>query len=125
LSLHAVVETPEFSTRARRLLSRKEIDALIGYRAANPAAGVRVPGTGGARKLRWSARGKGKSGGVRVIPFFSGASIPVFLLTIFGKAEQADLTSAQRGELRRILTELVTEYGKGMSRYVQVRRRHS
>jgi hypothetical protein len=35
--------------------------------AAHPAAGDIMQGTGGIRKLRWSAQGKDKSGGVRVI----------------------------------------------------------
>jgi hypothetical protein len=51
--------------------------------AANPTAGVEIPGTGGARKLRFAGRGKGKSGGYRVITFYSGVGVPVFLLNVF------------------------------------------
>ena len=47
-----------------------------------------MTGTGGIRKLRWSAQGKGKSGGVRVIYYYYNKSIPLFLLTVFGKGEK-------------------------------------
>ena len=48
-----------------------------------------MQGTGGIRKLRWSAQGKGKSGGVRVIYYHHSESMPLFLLTLFGKGEKA------------------------------------
>ena len=38
-------------------------------------AGDVIEGTGGARKLRFAGKGKGKRGGFRVITFFSGADI--------------------------------------------------
>ncbi len=72
--LHTVVETPEFQRRLRGLLTVDERDALIDYLAAHPDAGDVMPGTGGARKLRWGVQGKGKSGGVRVITFFQWAA---------------------------------------------------
>jgi hypothetical protein len=117
--LQTVVETPEFRRRARRLIGEAERTALIDHLAANPEAGVVMPGTGGARKVRWAARSKGKSGGVRVITFYSGPRIPLFLLTVFGKGEKADLTAAERNELRKSLGELVDEYRRGVRRHVQ------
>ncbi len=70
-------------------------------------------GTGGARKLRWGTQGRGKSGGIRVVTFFSGPPVPVFLLTVFGKGERINLTKAERNTLRKVLAELVTEYRRG------------
>lgn len=119
--LHTVVETPEFQRRARDLLTDDEHRALIGRLAAEPDAGEVIPGTGGARKLRWQAKGKGKSGGVRVITFYSGPSVPVFLLTAFGKGVKVDLRQAERNELRRVLGDLVAEYRKGARRDVESR----
>ncbi len=117
--LHTVVETPEFRRRAEPLLSEAERRALIDHVAANPDAGAVMVGTGGARKLRWAARGRGKSGGVRVITFYSGPPVPVFLLTVFGKGEKIDLTRAERNELRRVLGRLVEEYRRRTRRHVQ------
>ena len=119
--LHTVVETPEFQRKIGRLLSAEERRALIDYVAANPDAGDVMPGTGGARKLRWGAGGKGKRGGVRVITFYSGPPVPVFLLTAFGKGQKIDLTQVERNELRRVLGALVEQYLEGVRRHVQRR----
>jgi len=75
---HTVVETPEYLRRAARLLDDPARGEIVKHVAANPRAGAVIPASGGARKLRWGVGGKGKSGGVRVITFFSGVSIPVF-----------------------------------------------
>ena len=50
---------------------------IVSTIAADPLAGDLMAGTGGARKLRHAARGKGKSGGVRTIHYFGGDDIPV------------------------------------------------
>ena len=112
--LHTVVETPEFRRRIRGRLSRGEVDGLIDHIAANPDAGDPMPGTGGARKVRWATRGKGKSGGIRVITFHSGPPVPVFLLTVFGKGEKSNLSHDERNELRKILKSLVKRYQEGV-----------
>jgi len=121
-ALHTVVETPEFRAKARRLLSDGERLGLIDYLAAHPDAGDPIPGTGGARKLRWALAGMGKRGGARVITFYSGSAIPVFLLSVFGKNEKADLTAGERNELRQVLSELVDTYRKGATGHGQGRR---
>ena len=72
-----------------------------------------MQGSGGARKLRWGAKGKGKRGGARVITFFGGPKVPVFLLAIFAKGERANLSNAERNELRQLLDGLLAEYEKG------------
>ncbi len=119
--LHTVVETPEFRRRVRGLLGKAARDALIDYLAANPDAGDLMPGTGGARKLRWAGLGRGKSGGIRVITFFSGPPVPVFLLTAFGKGKKIDLSRAEQNALRRVLGDLAAEYRRGVRRYVEGR----
>jgi hypothetical protein len=111
--LHTVVETLEFARGARQVLTESERTELIDYLAANPAAGDLMQGTGGARKLRWGAKGKGKRGGARVIAFYGGPRVPVFLLAVFGKGEKANLTKAERNELRQVLASLAVEYRKG------------
>jgi hypothetical protein len=70
-------------------------------------------GTGGARKLRWAAKGRGKSGGARAITFYGGPEMPVFLLTVFAKGDRANLSKAERNELRAVLMDLLAEYRKG------------
>ena len=70
-----------------------------------------MQGTGGIRKLRWSAHGKGKSGGVRVIYYYHNESIPLFLLTVFGKGEKANLSKSERNNLASFTSLLVKQYG--------------
>jgi len=111
--LHSVVETPEFLTQARSLLSEQERSELVDFLARNPAAGDLMQGTGGARKLRWGAKGKGKRGGARVITFYGGPAVPAFLLTAFGKGDRANLNRAERNDLRAILSHLAAEYRRG------------
>jgi hypothetical protein len=70
-----------------------------------------MQGTGGIRKLRWSAQGKGKSGGVRVIYYYHSDTMPLFLLTVFGKGEKANLSKAERNELANYTNLLLKHYG--------------
>ena len=70
-----------------------------------------MQGTGGIRKLRWSAQGKGKSGGVRVIYYYHNGTMPLFLLTAFGKGEKANLSKAERNELAKFTKLLLQHYG--------------
>jgi mRNA-degrading endonuclease RelE of RelBE toxin-antitoxin system len=91
-----VVETPTFLRRASVLLSEREHAAVIDFLATNPYAGDEIVGTGGVRKIRFAAKGKGKSGGVRVIYYVVDETLPLFALLIYGKNEQGHLTPAQR-----------------------------
>src|ERR1700674_2776583 len=96
MRLHAVVETPEYLSCVGRIFAENERRALVDHVAANPLAGDVIPGTGGARTLRWGAKGKGKRGGARVITFYGGPGVPMFLLTVFAKGEKVDLSASER-----------------------------
>jgi hypothetical protein len=107
-----VVETEEFLDRSKAILTETERDALVAHLAANPETGLVAPGTGGVRKIRWAARGKGKRGGARVIYYYYNQSIPLFLLDIYAKNEKADLSEADKRSLKRLLPMLVSRYKK-------------
>ena len=109
--MQTVVETPVFLSEARSLgMPDAERLAIVTWIAANPEAGDVIEGTGGARKVRFAGRGKGKSGGYRVITFFTGTDIPVFLLNIFAKNEKTDLTAKERRHLRAVLAGTAEAY---------------
>lgn len=100
--MQTVVETPEYLIAAKRAgMSEDEREAAVEYIARNANAGTIIPGSGGARKVRVARKGSGKSGGYRVITYYSDADTPVFLLTVISKGQQANLTKAQRNELRK------------------------
>ena len=87
--MQTVVETEAYLRDAKAAkLSDDERKEIVNFLAANPGAGHEIPGTGGARKVRFAGKGKGKSGGYRVITFYSGEDIPVFLLNVFAKNEK-------------------------------------
>ena len=110
MPMQTIVEMPEFQKRSERLLSNSERISIINYLAKHPASGDIMQGTGGIRKLRWSAQGKGKSGGVRVIYYHHNESLPLFLLTVFGKGEKANLTKTESNDLAKITSLLVKNY---------------
>ena len=120
--MHVVVESPDFAADAKAAgLGPDEVRRIVDHLARRPDAGDPIPGTGGARKVRFAGRGKGKSGGYRVITFDTGATLPVFLLTVFGKGQKVDLTQTERNELRRELAGLVEDYRKGVRLHVRSR----
>jgi hypothetical protein len=105
--MQTVIETPAFLASAKdEKLTEVEREEIVSFIAKNPTAGDLMVGTGGARKVRFAGRGKGKSGGYRIITFYAAEDIPVFLLDIYSKDSQANLSKAERNELRQILTEL-------------------
>ena len=75
-----------------------------------------MPETGGGRKLRWRAPGRGKRGGVRVIYYHYNESLPLFLLNVFTKNEKSDLSKAERNELKKLLPRLVAGYQKRIAK---------
>lgn len=112
--MHAVVETPTFLRAAdREGLTEAERATIVDRVAVDPAAGDEIPGTGGCRKLRFAGRGRGKSGGFRLITFFSGVDVPVFLITVYSKGRRADLTPAERATLARLGAQLVDSVRAG------------
>lgn len=118
--MHSVVETADYLADAKEAgLSDDERRKIVDYLARKPDGGASIPGTGGARKIRFGGRGKGKSGGYRVIAFYSGENVPVFLLNVFSKGEKVNLSQAERNELRDELAGLVSDYLTGVRTYVQ------
>ena len=87
-------------------MNSEELANAVDLVAADPEVGVLMQGTGGVRKMRLAGRSKGKSGGYRIVYFYGGGDIPVFLLTVFGKGEKANLTQGERNALRQMTTLL-------------------
>ncbi len=109
--MHTIVESPSYLRQAQKLgLSDNDLDAIKLLLAQRPDIGDVVPGTGGARKVRIRAKGKGKSGGYRVITFYSGVALPVFLLDIYAKSRKAGLTAGEVNRFRKIIDAILREF---------------
>lgn len=96
-----IVETRGFTARISDLLRDEDYRFLQLELVRNPEVGRVIPGTGGLRKLRWAASGRGKRGGARVIYFWHAKSQHLLMLFVFPKNERSDLTAAQRRALRK------------------------
>jgi len=81
-----------------------------------PYVGKIIPGSGGLRKLRWSAGGHGKRGSIRSIYYWFVSQDIITLLYAYPKSEQDDLTPEQLKQLKRSIHE------KGTIRRIAVKR---
>ncbi len=97
-----IVETHAFTARIGDLLSDEQYRALQMHLARAPSAGSIISGTGGLRKLRWVASGRGKRGGPRVIYFWHRVSSRLLMLFAFATNQRADLGGPKKS-LRQIV----------------------
>jgi hypothetical protein len=67
------------------ILKTDEYGDLQAHLNKYPDAGQLVPGSGGVRKLRWAAEGRGKQGGLRVIYYLRLRRGQIWMLTLYGK----------------------------------------
>ncbi len=109
-----ILEMPAFIEDADRLFTLQERDDLKTILAVNPEVGDLIPATGGVRKLRvpLETRGKGKSGGARVIYYYYNSNYPLAIIAVYAKGEKIDVTMAEKRELRILTREYVVAFGK-------------
>lgn len=84
--MRTVIETPTFQKQADAVWSAQDREAFIDFIAESPDAGDVIPGTDGARKVRWQRAGTGKRGGARVIYFHLVGDEVVLLVMVYAKA---------------------------------------
>lgn len=99
------VETPIFTRQVTSLVSDDEYKALQQALLLRPEQGALIRSSGGLRKVRWSKRGIGKRGGIRVIYYWHEGDDVFFMLFAYGKNVQGGLSQAQLRVLRRIVRE--------------------
>ena len=99
------IETPVFTSSVRRLLDDDQYRALQLALVLRPEHGKLIPGAAGLRKLRWGAEGRGKRGGVRTIYYWAVEEHVCYMLYVYAKNEQGDLTPAQVKALARLVRE--------------------
>ena len=108
--MQTVVETPSYLADAERLFSLNERKAIVDRLASDPTCGVVIPGGGGIRKVRFGFGARGKSGGARIVYLFSGINLPVFILAVFAKNEKANLSTAERNALGKMVAAMIEDY---------------
>jgi hypothetical protein len=122
--MHAVIETAIFIRDAARAgISDEERANIIDLIARAPMDGDLIPGTGGARKLRVAGRGKGKSGGFRIVTYYAAEDVPILMLAMVDKSERADLSQAEKNALRERLSRFAPTYRDGVKKRLRDLRR--
>lgn len=96
-------ETSPFTRRVIELLTDEEYQKLQSRLSEFPDGGNLIKGSGGLRKIRQAAKGKGTRGGSRVIYYFAVAKEMFFMLDIYDKSEKEDLSQSEIKELRSIV----------------------
>lgn len=102
------IRTSGYLRAAARLLTdeEREIERVL---CDNPQAGDTIAHAGGVAKLRAKLPGAGKSGGARLIYFYRGSVGRIYLLYVYAKGEQENVSDADKKELRRLTAELEEE----------------
>ncbi len=100
-----IIETSIFTRQIQVLLSEEEYRKLQIEIIPHPDKGKLIPGSGGLRKIRWASDGRGKSGVLRTIYFWAVDEEQIFMLYIYSKKDQKDLTSDQLKVLCIIIKE--------------------
>ena len=101
--LYTVCETPVFTQKALEIWTNQEKEDYIGRIAGKPYSGEVIPNSGGLRKVRWHASGRGKRGGARVIYYNLLEAGEIVLLMVYTKNKFDDLPK----EFYKILKEAV------------------
>ena len=101
------IETPIFTKLVIDLISDDEYRKLQLALVLRPEAGKIISGSGGLRKIRWKSGGSGKRGGLRLIYFWDVPEDTIYMLLIYKKSKQEDLTQSQLKILRNLVKEFL------------------
>ena len=100
------IESKIFEKLRGKYLDDESYRALQNFLIAQPTIGDTIQGTGGLKKLRWSAQGKGKRGGVRTIYLYLSSKEHIHFLSIYAKNEMENLSTDQKKILKKITEEI-------------------
>ncbi len=98
-----IIETQIFTRQIQALLSDEEYRLMQIQLINKPESGKIIRGSGGLRKLRWSAGGHGKRGGIRIIYYWFVSQDIILNLFVYSKSEQDELTPGQIKQLKKII----------------------
>jgi len=86
----------------KKKLLQEDFESFKKSLVENPKLGDLIPGLGGVRKARLKSVSKGKSGGFRVCYFDDPDEEKLYLMWIYSKNEQENLTSSEKKVLREL-----------------------
>ncbi|NJO33482.1 MAG: addiction module toxin RelE [Rhodospirillales bacterium] len=107
----SVAEMPSFTREAKKLFDAEELERLRDHAAMFRELGPVMRDTGGLRKLRWATdNNKGKSHGARIVYFYGGDHMPLYLIAVYPKSKKATLSGAEKKAAKKMVEALKRAY---------------
>jgi mRNA-degrading endonuclease RelE of RelBE toxin-antitoxin system len=103
--MFSFIETKLFTKLVHEYLSDEEYSKLQQTLIDNPEAGAVIRGSGGIRKIRWGAPGRGKRGGYRVIYYLARPKGVVWMLTMYPKSVADAIPTSVLKQIREELDD--------------------
>jgi hypothetical protein len=104
------IETEVFTKRIVKMVDDETYAELQAELVKDPAKGKVIQGTGGLRKIRMAARGKGKRGGARVIYYLVQMDETIYMIFVYDKGEADDLTADQKKILKTMAQAIAEQH---------------
>jgi hypothetical protein len=93
-------------------MTEADLEALVAILASDPEAGELIKGSGGCRKIRLAGRGKGKSGGFRVVSFYAPPSMPVYVFAALSKGSRENFTDKEVAAMATLAKRILDGFRK-------------
>ena len=104
------IELPEFKKNWLALgLTDEDLYDLELFLISNPETGKVISKTGGLRKIRWSAKGKGKRSGARVLYVDFIMFNKLYLVAAYSKNEKVDISENEKKRIKNLIEILKDE----------------
>ena len=100
------VELTPFIAFRNEYWTDEDLRALQNFLLLSPDSGDLIRGGSGLRKIRWSAQGRGKRGGARVIYYWQVPMHRIYLIYGYVKSERENLTPQQTAALAELMKEI-------------------
>lgn len=107
------IETSLFTKQITNILSDDSFKDFQEYLCDNPEVGDIIQGTGGVRKVRWALPSTGKSSGVRIIYYYLNDYGVVYLMMIYAKSNQVNISDSDKQRLKQVMTAIKQVYDNG------------
>src|SRR5713226_107016 len=101
-----IVSLSGYESQVSALLNEEERMMMEFFIASAPEDHPVIPGAGGFRKARWARRGKGKSGGFRVVYFFLPEPGRIYMVAIYAKSRMETLSAADQNVLAKLAAQI-------------------
>lgn len=112
MQLLTFIETSIFTKYIKELYSDDEYLEIQKELMQNPEKGDLMQGTGGLRKIRFG-RNSGKSGGVRILYYYTDEFGRIYLIMVYPKSVKDNITDAEKHVFKKLLETLKQELKNG------------